>query len=164
ERDAVDLGHVRRRGSRLRRQRQRERLGHGRNLHRAGRKNRRDRPALASRARRQRRGLDLYQRACEFAMKTLPAGMQAALARGATTFCHCWLLVRKDGARLGFTDHDRDISFDGDTFEAAAGFAASAMEASAGMASSNLEVSGGLNSERLSAADLAAGLYDDAEV
>lgn len=97
-------------------------------------------------------------------MKSLPAGMQAALDRGATTFCHCWLLVRKDGARLGFTDHDRDISFDGDTFEAAAGFTASAMETSAGMASSNLEASGGLNSERLSAADLAAGLYDDAEV
>lgn len=97
-------------------------------------------------------------------MKTLPEGMQAALDRGATTFCHCWLLARLDGFRLGFTDHDRDLAFGGDTFEAASGFTASAMEAAAGMAASNLEASGGLNSERLSASDLAAGLYDGAEV
>lgn len=97
-------------------------------------------------------------------MKNLPDGMQAALDRGATTLCHCWLLVRKDGARLGFTDHDRDLAFGGDTFEAASGFTASAMEASAGMAASNLEASGGLDSDKLSADDLAAGLYDDAEV
>ena len=58
-------------------------------------------------------------------MKTLPAALDAHLATGATTLCWCWRLTRRDGIRFGFTDHDRDVVFDGTTFEAAAGFTAS---------------------------------------
>ncbi len=55
-------------------------------------------------------------------MKTLPPALSEHLATGATTLCWCWRLRRRDGATLGFTDHDRDIVFDATTFEAAAGF------------------------------------------
>jgi uncharacterized phage protein (TIGR02218 family) len=97
-------------------------------------------------------------------MKALPAALQAHLESGATTLCWCWRLTRADGVRLGFTDHDRDLVFDGTTFEAAAGFTASEIRDSVGLSVDNLEVTSALTSERLSEADLVAGLYDDARV
>ncbi len=97
-------------------------------------------------------------------MKTLPPGLQAHLDGGATTLAWCWRLARRDGRVLGFTDHDRDITFDGTTFEAAAGFTASEIKDAVGLAVDNLEVTSALQSDRLSEVDLAAGLYDDARV
>ncbi len=97
-------------------------------------------------------------------MKQLSAELQAHLDTGATTLCWCWRLTRRDATQLGFTDHDRDVTFDGTTFEAAAGFTASEMRQSVGLSVDNLEVASALSSERLSEADLAAGLYDDARV
>jgi uncharacterized phage protein (TIGR02218 family) len=97
-------------------------------------------------------------------MKTLPPGLAAHLQTGATTLCWCWRLTRRDGLRQGFTDHDRDLVFDGTTFEAAAGFEASEVRESLGLAVDNLEITGALSSASLSDDDLAAGIYDDAEV
>lgn len=97
-------------------------------------------------------------------MKTLPPGMQAHLDGGATTLCHCWKLTRADGAAMGFTDHDRDIEIDGLVHEAAAGFTASAVDSSSGLAVDNLDILGALISDRLNDGDLAAGMFDDAEV
>ena len=53
-------------------------------------------------------------------MKNLSSALQAHLDSGATTLAWCWRLTRRDGTRLGFTDHDRDIAFDATTYEAAA--------------------------------------------
>jgi hypothetical protein len=66
-------------------------------------------------------------------MRTLPAGLGAHLASGTTTLCHCWKLMPLSGPALGFTDHDRDLVFDGVTFEAQAGFEASEIESSLGL-------------------------------
>jgi uncharacterized phage protein (TIGR02218 family) len=90
-------------------------------------------------------------------VKQLSEDLQAHLDSGATTLCWCWRLTRRDETRLGFTDHDRDLTFDGTTFEAAAGFTASEMRDSVGLSVDNLEVSSALSSDRLSEADLAAG-------
>lgn len=97
-------------------------------------------------------------------MKNLPAGLEAELTTGATTLCWCWRLARRDGAVLGFTDHDHDLMFDGTIYEAAAGFTASEIRDSVGLSVDNLEVEGALSSERLAEADLAAGVYDDARI
>ncbi len=97
-------------------------------------------------------------------MKQLPAGLQQHLDTGTTTLCWCWRLTRTDGVRIGFTDHDRDLSFDGTVFEAASGFSASEIESSVGLNVDNLEAAGALQSEKLNEADLAAGLFDDAEI
>ncbi len=97
-------------------------------------------------------------------MKTLPPGLVAHLQTGATTLCWCWRLSRRDGIRQGFTDHDRDLVFDGTTFEAAAGFDASEVRESLGLSVDNLEVTGALSSTSLADADLSSGIYDDAEV
>ena len=97
-------------------------------------------------------------------MKTLSLEFSAHVASGTTTLAWCWRLTRRDGAVLGFTEHDRDLVFDGTTFEAAAGFTASALESTNGLNVDNLDVTGALSSARLDEGDLAAGLYDDAEI
>ena len=97
-------------------------------------------------------------------MKVLVPALQDHLDGGATTLAWCWRLTRRDGTGYGFTDHDRDIVFDGTTFEAAAGFTASEIRDAVGLSVDNLEVTSALTSERLSEVDLAAGHYDDAKV
>lgn len=97
-------------------------------------------------------------------MRTFPASLQAHLDTGATTLCWCWRITRADGVRLGFTDHDRDLAFDATLFEAASGFTASEAREAVGLGVDNQEVEGALSSERLSAEDLEAGRYDNAEI
>ncbi len=97
-------------------------------------------------------------------MRTLPIGLSAHLAGGATTLCHCWKLMPLTGPALGFTDHDRDLIFDGVTFEAQAGFEASEIESSLGFSVDNLEASGALDSAQLDAERLRAGDFDHAAI
>lgn len=97
-------------------------------------------------------------------MKSLHPALQSHLATGATTLAWCWRVTRNDGAAFGFTDHDRDLAFDGTTFEAATGFTASEIKDALGLSVDNLEVASALKSDRLNEDDLAAGLYDDAAV
>lgn len=97
-------------------------------------------------------------------MKSLSIGLSDHLKSGATTLCWCWRLSRNNGSRLGFTDHDRDLTFDGTTFEAASGFTASEIREQVGLSVDNLEVAGALTSDRLSEAALSAGDFDDAGI
>ena len=97
-------------------------------------------------------------------MRKIPQHMRASIATGATTLCSCWRITRRDGAVLGFTDHDRDISFNGIVYAAAMGLESSAFETSAGLAIGGAEVSGALSAQALSEADLANGLFDGARV
>ncbi len=97
-------------------------------------------------------------------MKELPAALSAHLATGATTLCWCWRVTRRDGVTQGFTDHDKDVSFDGTVFEAASGFTAGEIKDQVGLSVDNLDVTGALSTDSLAEADLAAGLYDDAKV
>jgi uncharacterized phage protein (TIGR02218 family) len=97
-------------------------------------------------------------------VKTLPSGLQDHLNTGTTTLCWCWKIERNDGATQGFTDHDEALAFDGVTYEAASGFTASEVESTLGLAVDNLAVSGALSSATLNEGDLAAGLYDNAQI
>lgn len=97
-------------------------------------------------------------------MRAIPDDLAAHLAAKATTLCRCWRLERSDGVVLGFTDHDRALTFDGTTYEPAGGFDASEATSATGFAIGGLEVGGALASDRLDPADLAGGLYDNAEV
>lgn len=97
-------------------------------------------------------------------MTTYPAALAAHLEGGATTLCHCWKLIRKDGQMAGFTDHDRPLALDGVTFEPESGFAASEARDTLGLATDTVDVEGVLSSARLREEDIAAGRYDGAVV
>ena len=97
-------------------------------------------------------------------MRALPAGLQDHLDTGVTTLCRCWRLTTMAGEALGFTDHDRNLSFDGIVFAAEQGFTASEMESALGLSVDNLDAAGALSSDRLSEARLLAGDFDNAVV
>lgn len=90
--------------------------------------------------------------------------MKAHLASGATTLARCFSVVRKDGLVLGFTDHDRDLNFDGITFRADSGLTAKAIQQATGLSVDNSEAFGALRSAAITEADILAGRYDGAEV
>lgn len=97
-------------------------------------------------------------------MLSISPSMQAKLDQRATTFCHCWRLSRNDGAVMGFTDHDRDLTFNGVTFRANTGLSASRLETGVGFAPGTSEAAGALSDDSLAATDLLNGLYDGASV
>lgn len=88
----------------------------------------------------------------------------AALSSGATRLARCFLVMRSDGARLGFTDHDADIDFGGDTYLASAALSASETQAQLGLGPDELDASGALSAAAITEEDLAAGRYDGADV
>ncbi len=93
-----------------------------------------------------------------------PDELKAHLAGGATTLARCFAVTRKDGIVLGFTDHDRDLSFDGTTFRADSGMTAKAIQQGTGLAVDNSEAFGALRSDAIAEEDILAGRYDGAEV
>jgi uncharacterized phage protein (TIGR02218 family) len=97
-------------------------------------------------------------------MRAIPAGLAAEFASGATTLCRCWKTTRRDGVVLGFTDHDRDITFDAVVFKAATGLEASEAESLLGLAVGGGEVAGALQAEAITEADIAQGRWDQAAV
>ncbi|NDV99533.1 DUF2163 domain-containing protein [Salipiger sp. PrR002] len=92
------------------------------------------------------------------------AELYAHLAGGLTTVVRCWALTRRDGLRLGFTDHDRALSFDGLEFRADSGLSAKAVQQATGLSVDNSEAMGALSDASLSEADIEAGRFDDAEL
>jgi uncharacterized phage protein (TIGR02218 family) len=97
-------------------------------------------------------------------MLDISTSMQARLDQRATSLCHCWRIARRDGSILGFTDHDRDLTFNGVTFRAHTGLSASEAESSLGLAVTTTEAVGALSDDCLSEGDLVNGLYDGAAV
>lgn len=97
-------------------------------------------------------------------MRSMSAALQAHLQSGTTTLCHCWRITLRSGEKLGFTDHDETIIFDGTNFEAQAGFTGTEIHSSTGLSVDNLEASGALKSGQLDEGRLNAGDYDHASV
>jgi uncharacterized phage protein (TIGR02218 family) len=97
-------------------------------------------------------------------MKMLTPGFQAHLDSGTTTLCHCWRVTLKSGERLGFTDHDVALSFDGTSFEAQSGFTGSTIESSVGLNVDNMDAQGALQSSVLDEVRLRAGDFDHAAI
>lgn len=95
-------------------------------------------------------------------MRVVPTAFAARLESGAASLCHAWILTRADGASLGFTDHDRDLTVDGVTCRAATGWTAGAYET--GFAPGLSAALGALDDAAITADDIAAGLYDGASV
>ncbi|WP_438274814.1 DUF2163 domain-containing protein [Nitrobacter sp.] len=97
-------------------------------------------------------------------MRNIPSALQAKLDSGATTLARCWIVTRRDGVVLGFTDHDCDLVVGGVICRAGTGFTASEATSRFDLSVDGSEISGAFSDDVLSEADLAAGRYDAAEV
>lgn len=90
--------------------------------------------------------------------------LYAHLTGGATTVCRAWIVQRKDGTVLGFTDHDGDLVIEGVSCRADAGLSARALQQTTGLSVDNSEAVGALSDEAITEADILAGRFDGAEV
>jgi uncharacterized phage protein (TIGR02218 family) len=97
-------------------------------------------------------------------MRSIPPALQAKLDTGVTTLCRCWVVARRDGVVLGFTDHDEDVILGGVICRAGTGIAGSEAVDQLGLAVAGSEIAGALTGDTLNEADLAAGRYDAASV
>ena len=97
-------------------------------------------------------------------MKTLSPALQDHLDDGTTTLSWCWRISRSDGVALGFTDHDRALSFDGTDFEPESGFAASELRSGSDLAVDAQDATGVLTSDRITETDILDGRWDNAAV
>jgi uncharacterized phage protein (TIGR02218 family) len=97
-------------------------------------------------------------------MRPIPPALQTRLNSGATTLCRCFILTRRDGITLGFTDHDRDVMLNDVLCRADTGFAGSEAVARLGLSVDGIEISGALSDDSLNEEALVAGRYDAAQV
>ncbi len=97
-------------------------------------------------------------------MSGFPAALAAHLKSAETTLCRCWAITRMDGVRMGFTDHDLALSFDGVVFRPDTGLTASVLQGSTGLSVDNSEALGVLSDAAITEADIEAGRFDGAEV
>lgn len=86
------------------------------------------------------------------------------MSGGITTTCLAWAVERLDGLVLGFTDHDRDLAFDGVTFRAGTGMTARSLQQSTGLSVDNSEAVGAFSDEAIREGDLRVGRFDGAKV
>ena len=97
-------------------------------------------------------------------MRSIPASLQAKLDSGVTTLARCWIITRRDGVVMGFTDHDADLTIAGTLCHAGTGLTASEATARLGLQVDGSEIAGALADDSLAESDLAAGRYDAARV
>ncbi len=91
-------------------------------------------------------------------------GLFQHLESGATTVARAWLLHRRDGVTMGFTDHDCDLSFGGEVYRAGTGLTAKALQQTTGLSVDNSEAMGALSDAAITEDDILAGRFDGAEV
>lgn len=97
-------------------------------------------------------------------MKTASPALLAHLADDVRTVATCWLITRQDGGVFGYTDHDADILFNGQTFKSAIGYTASAIDSTSNLATSNMEMNALLDHSDILEPDIEGGLWDNAAV
>jgi uncharacterized phage protein (TIGR02218 family) len=97
-------------------------------------------------------------------MKSINPAMLAHLASEVTTLATILKLTRADGVVMGFTDHDRDITVGGVTYEAAIGCTRSALSTKSDLSVDNLQVAGVIDSAGIRDVDVRAGVYDYARI
>ena len=97
-------------------------------------------------------------------MKALSPALQAHLDDGTTTLSWCWRISRTDGVTLGFTDHDRVLTFESTAFEPESGFAASEVRSGSDLSVDAQDAEGVLTSDRITETDIIDGRWDNAGV
>lgn len=81
-----------------------------------------------------------------------------------TQLVRCWQIIRKDGVTFGFTSSDIPIEYDGEIFEAFAGFTPKAIQLTNEANVNNTEIDSIISSDAIKEADIVAGKFDLARV
>lgn len=97
-------------------------------------------------------------------MKSVSAALAAHLAGPVTTLATCWRITRRDGREFFFTDHDRDLVFEGEVYKASSGYSRTAIANDSSLGVDNLDVEGVFDTQAITEEELRAGLFDQAEV
>lgn len=95
-------------------------------------------------------------------MRTVPAAITAARQSATSRLCKIWRIERTDGVVLRFTEHDRELTVDSETYLPTASFDPSTVAHSADLSVGDLDVQGAFDSEYITAEDLIAGRYNGA--
>ena len=91
--------------------------------------------------------------------RTIPANLLDHLQGDLLTVALAVRLTRRDGVVMGFTSSSRSVVLDSTTYEPEAACNPTALRSAEGTSVDNLEVVGLIQSERVTQADLRAGLY-----
>jgi uncharacterized phage protein (TIGR02218 family) len=98
-------------------------------------------------------------------VKILDPTFKNAFNSDKSTFCWCWLIIRVDGLRLGFTSLDMPFVIGGVTYQPFTGFDAGAAQQSGDLnRTDSQQLVGILDRFGISKADLISGIYDYAYV
>lgn len=97
-------------------------------------------------------------------MKDLTPSFAAHIQGGVTTLCTCMEIVRRDAKSYRFTDHDVVVVVAGAIFVPYHSFARTSITTTLDLEVDQMEVRGILNSNYIARDDVAAGLFDFAEV
>lgn len=90
--------------------------------------------------------------------------MRAFFDRELDTAATYWRVFRRDGVTLGFTSHDRALTFEGIAHKAAPGMAPAAVRMTSDLSDDNAGVEGAISHDAIREEDLAAGLFDQAAI
>ena len=97
-------------------------------------------------------------------MRAIPDALAAVVDGEAATLATAWIVTRADGVSLGFTDHDRPLAVEGVACAPATGWTAGAADSALGFDPGSASAQGVLDSAAIAEDDIAAGLYDGAQV
>ncbi|MEM8825879.1 MAG: DUF2163 domain-containing protein [Pseudomonadota bacterium] len=97
-------------------------------------------------------------------MRPLSDRLATALDAPLASLAFLWRVQRRDGTALGFTTHDRTLTFGGLDYRPAPGMTPSTVTASTTLDVEGLDVAGVLSSDAITARDIQAGRYDGAAV
>ena len=95
---------------------------------------------------------------------SVSSAMQAHLDGELQTLASLWTMTRRDGVAYYLTDHDVDITFEGNVYQTGIGYDRSAIEDKLELSVDNMEVKGILDGLTLTREDVRGGLLDGARI
>ena len=96
--------------------------------------------------------------------RVMHGAMSNHLTSESLTVANCWEISLRNGTITRLTNHDKDLTFLGETFEAASGFDISMIESGENLSVANADATVLLSAANVTKADIFAGLYDGARV
>lgn len=97
-------------------------------------------------------------------MKNLTPAIQAHIKQGVTTLCTCIEIIRRDGTSFRFTDCDSPLTVANGVYTPVSSYRRNSISTTLALDVDSTSIEGILNSDYISREEIAAGLYDYADV